>query len=1113
MKGFSAVFVVTSNADSGPGTLRDVLTQAAANGQANTINFNLPGNTVDDRTITILSSLPSITSSITIDGTTQSGRAFGVSDTKIRVISNFYYAPGGLHGILQAKNCDNIEIYGMWISAATQWGYLASIFTSHCNNIHIGAPSKGNLIENVGPTIDTGKFCYFQHNICFSDTLGQKPGAGQMIIEGYSNLTIGGDANSGNMIAGGVGLFLSDPTGNNLNFSFNKLGTNFTANAAPDGFELMGIRLNIEGPINNNGQSANVPVNAVINNNIFADVYADYMLRISGFSGKFVIQGNSFNTDLNGNYNFNLYSHSAPFAAILVQGNETTVIGGENSSEKNIIAYCSDGVQYNSVKKLIVTRNSIYCYGEAAVYPQQTQPPTVKINSIGNGTIVGTSTPHSTIELFNADCTCTLPGPKNYFATVTADVSGNWTYDGMVSGYVMASATLDSLTGQFAGIQIDQSKVKTHNSFCGNDGSITGILSQFKSDSITWYDSNNNIVAKGTDLINASPGTYTAKIDFGNSCGLTSTYTIQDYSVKIDTTYLKKIEPSCNLMGSVIDLHVISANSNYTVQWANQNGKIICNCTDLSNVVPGTYTFTATSSNGACTTTYGPITLKNTTGPNIDQSHIKTQATNCGQSTGSITNIPAIGTGILQYSWVNSQQQVVSTDSILVNQPAGTYTLQVTDNTQCGPVSSSAINIPETNGITMDESKAATTQASCGNNNGSVTGIQITGATQYQWMDANYKIIGTSADLQNVPADTYTLTASNGFGCSKTSKAYTVSQQAATKFPDYAATYTMACNLLNNGGVSVAVDQLVKSERWVDASGNTMATGAALTNVNAGTYQLYLTDQNGCENFYKSYTITSYPEFTVANYAAISDDECGLNNGGIGETTINGGIPPYVYTWHDVNNKQIANTNAITNLAAGTYILDVVDGGCGHVDITYTVNSQSENLAAPSVSNLQLCSSGSTLLSVNNPLSSTTYRLYDSPIATQPLQEQKGGYFTVNVLNNHNYYISQLNGSCESERAELQVTVGLSTLNIANAFSPNGDCINDYWQISNIENYPNALVQIFNRYGQKLFESKGYSTPFDGTYNGQKLAAGVYYYIINLNSKCNLLSGSLTILR
>lgn len=117
------------------------------------------------------------------------------------------------------------------------------------------------------------------------------------------------------------------------------------------------------------------------------------------------------------------------------------------------------------------------------------------------------------------------------------------------------------------------------------------------------------------------------------------------------------------------------------------------------------------------------------------------------------------------------------------------------------------------------------------------------------------------------------------------------------------------------------------------------------------------------------------------------------------------------------------------------------------------------------------------------------------------------------VRSNTSFYITQINGTCESNKAKINVTVGLSALNIANTFTPNGDGINDYWKINNIENYPQALVQIFTRDGQKVFESKGYQVPFDGTYKGQKLPVGVYYYIINLHSNCSLLSGSLSILR
>jgi hypothetical protein len=73
-----------------------------------------------------------------------------------------------------------------------------------------------------------------------------------------------------------------------------------------------------------------------------------------------------------------------------------------------------------------------------------------------------------------------------------------------------------------------------------------------------------------------------------------------------------------------------------------------------------------------------------------------------------------------------------------------------------------------------------------------------------------------------------------------------------------------------------------------------------------------------------------------------------------------------------------------------------------------------------------------------------------------------------------------IDGTCESGKARVDVTVGISTLNITNTFTPNGDGINDYWKINNIENYPNAVIQVFTRYGQKIFESKGYQVSFDG---------------------------------
>jgi gliding motility-associated-like protein len=95
---------------------------------------------------------------------------------------------------------------------------------------------------------------------------------------------------------------------------------------------------------------------------------------------------------------------------------------------------------------------------------------------------------------------------------------------------------------------------------------------------------------------------------------------------------------------------------------------------------------------------------------------------------------------------------------------------------------------------------------------------------------------------------------------------------------------------------------------------------------------------------------------------------------------------------------------------------------------------------------------------------------------------------------------------------ELTVKI-LRPVKVPNAFSPNGDGINDYWQITNLADYDKATVQVYNRYGQMVFRSVGYGTPWDGKANGNSLPVGTYYYIIELNKKIAPLTGSVTILK
>lgn len=89
----------------------------------------------------------------------------------------------------------------------------------------------------------------------------------------------------------------------------------------------------------------------------------------------------------------------------------------------------------------------------------------------------------------------------------------------------------------------------------------------------------------------------------------------------------------------------------------------------------------------------------------------------------------------------------------------------------------------------------------------------------------------------------------------------------------------------------------------------------------------------------------------------------------------------------------------------------------------------------------------------------------------------------------------------------------LKTPKIPNVFSPNGDGINDKWVIEYLESYPGATVEVYNRYGQLVYRSVGYSNPWDGTYNGNPMPVATYYWIINPKNGRQQMNGSVTIIR
>jgi gliding motility-associated-like protein len=89
----------------------------------------------------------------------------------------------------------------------------------------------------------------------------------------------------------------------------------------------------------------------------------------------------------------------------------------------------------------------------------------------------------------------------------------------------------------------------------------------------------------------------------------------------------------------------------------------------------------------------------------------------------------------------------------------------------------------------------------------------------------------------------------------------------------------------------------------------------------------------------------------------------------------------------------------------------------------------------------------------------------------------------------------------------------LKSFVVPNVFTPNGDGYNDKWEIKYLESYPGTIVEVYNRYGQLVFKSTGYTTPWDGKYKGSDVPAGTYYYIIDPKNGRKQISGFVDILR
>ncbi|MBR4814699.1 MAG: T9SS type B sorting domain-containing protein, partial [Paludibacteraceae bacterium] len=110
----------------------------------------------------------------------------------------------------------------------------------------------------------------------------------------------------------------------------------------------------------------------------------------------------------------------------------------------------------------------------------------------------------------------------------------------------------------------------------------------------------------------------------------------------------------------------------------------------------------------------------------------------------------------------------------------------------------------------------------------------------------------------------------------------------------------------------------------------------------------------------------------------------------------------------------------------------------------------------------------------------------------------------------YDFYVVDGNG-CETKRT---FTVKAPEIFFPTEFTPNGDGIQDQWDVTNLaEAYPDAVVIIYDRYGKKLSEMKASEGSWDGTYNGKKMPATDYWYEVNIDEADKFYVGHFTLMR
>ncbi len=272
-------------------------------------------------------------------------------------------------------------------------------------------------------------------------------------------------------------------------------------------------------------------------------------------------------------------------------------------------------------------------------------------------------------------------------------------------------------------------------------------------------------------------------------------------------------------------------------------------------------------------------------------------------------------------------------------------------------------------------------------------------------------------------------------------------------------------------------------------STNPEQTSATAVNLAVGSYAVTVSDSYGCSTIL-SVTVNESPVLSI-NFSTLNESCENYCNGQL-TAGVNGGIPPYSYTWSNGNSTQ----SSIQDLCHDSYSVIVRDSANCQINASQSVITETfinaafihspDDGVAPASITFTSTSSGAqnyfwTFGDGNSANTSVSTNLYQLP----------GTYHVTLVVN------SGPPNFCTDSISKEIIVVEPSEVTIPNVFTPNGDGNNDFFYAMS-EGLEVEIMIIFNRWGRKVFEWDNVGGKWDGkSTNGTEFADGVYYYIFH----------------